>query len=365
MRDATDELPERLERPNTDSALVAPCQLTFGETAGLRQATLSNGAVRAEILLDKGANVRQFWHAPSGARTLAESNDWLEQLTEFRRSGGHGCGSYSDCYEGGWQDVLPARARWHDGAIGDGAGVGEAATVPWEITRSLSTPDAAYLICHARLPRSRLEVLKRFALRRYSAALRVETTIRNTSGRDVRLSWTQHPALGGDLMDDSSRVYLPGGHARVRREADGRHVAVGGNDRPVASGAASAAAAAGDGAGSGWVTAGALGPATAGSPDAFVTFANVARGEAALLSRAQGLGVRLRWDAAFFPHAWLWCARRDAISCVAVEPSTTYLPELVSDAGAEVMDLLRAGDSLRTSLAISSFSLAARRVTDA
>ena len=169
------------------TARPTPCELSFGETAGLRQVTLANGVVRAEILLDKGANVRQFWHVPTGARTLAEAHDWAERLAEFHRSGCRGS-SYSDCYEGGWQDVLPARAEWDGGATGEDAGVGEASIVPSGLMHAACTPAAAQVVCRARLPRCGLEVVKRFSVRRGMAALTVQTTVRNVSGRDVRLS---------------------------------------------------------------------------------------------------------------------------------------------------------------------------------
>ena len=242
---------------------LPPCHLSFGETAGLRRITLGNGSVRAEILSDKGANVRQFWDVARDARALAETHDWGERLAEFRRGGRRGS-SYSDFYEGGWQDVLPARARWSDGEIGDGsddgdgdrggAGVGEAAIAPWEVSRWTCTAAAVNVICTAQLPRCGLEVAKRFGVRRGVAALRVQTTV---SSRDVWLSWTQHPALGGDLLDDTSRVWLPGGEARVRRQGDGSYID---SSRTGGGGGSGSAAAR-------WVEADAVVPA-AGSPEA-------------------------------------------------------------------------------------------------
>ena len=324
------------------AAVASPCALSFGKTAGLRQVTLGNGAVLAEILLDKGANVRQFWHVPTGARTLAEAHDWTEQLAEFHRSGRRGS-SYSDYYEGGWQDVLPARAEWDGGAIGEGAGVGEAAIVPSELMHAACTPARAQALCRARLPRCGLEVVKRFVIRRGVPALSVRTTVRNVSGRDVWLSWTQHPALGGDLLDDTSRVLLPGGRLSAKRDEQG--LGCGGSVCGCVTDTAED-----------WISAKALLPS--GCADSFVTFANVERSHAALLSRARGVGVKLRWDRATFPHAWLWSARRKSICCIAVEPSTTYLPEMSGSPGSPILQLLRPEDSLSTWVELSVFTLA-------
>ena len=336
-------------RAGRRTAPPSPCELSFGETAGLRQVTLANGVVRAEILLDKGANVRQFWHVPTGARALAKTHDWAERLAEFHRSGYRGS-SYSDCYEGGWQDVLPARAEWDGGATGDGAGVGEAAIVPSELMHAACTPAAAQVLCRARLPRCGLEVAKRFVIRRGVAALLVQTTVRNVSGRDVRLSWTQHPALGGDLLDDTSRVLLPGGRLVANRE--GQESGSGGSVAGCVSDKADH-----------WLSARALLPT--GSADSFRTFANVERSHAALLSHAWGVGVKLRWDKVTFPHAWLWSARRESICCIAVEPSTTYLPEMSGCPGSPILQLLQPGDSLSTWVELSTFTLASGLSPDA
>jgi hypothetical protein len=311
----------------TQTASEPSCRVWFGETAGVRQATLENRLVRAEVLLAKGANVRQFWHVPTAARTLAETHDWVEQLRKFHRSGFAG-GHYCESYEGGWQDVLPARARWAGGAIDSGEGVGEAAIVPWQVVRHRSSGASARLACRARLPRTGLDVLKQFEIRHGAAALRVTTTVTNPTSRDVRLSWTQHPALGGDVLDETSIVWLPGGRPCVRRTPDGRHVGAANEPgRPTS------------------VTASALLPSV-DEPDRFTTLADIDRAEAAVVSRARGVGVRLRWDAATFPHAWLWCARRDGICCVAVEPSSSDLRELLSPAARELMHRLPRGGSV-------------------
>ena len=319
------------------------CDLSLRTTCGLREATLENGAIRAAILLDKGANVRQVWDLASGARLLAETCDWADQLTRFHLAGRRGT-TYSSCYEGGWQDLLPARAQWDTGAIGEGDGVGEAAIVPWELTRSIATPAAAQLICRAHLPRCDLEVSKRFRVRRGVSAMHVETCVRNTSRRAIQLSWTQHPALGGDLLDETSQVWLPVGKAGITRDRHGN-----GHDHTGLRFASAQGAC--------WTAIDSVLP-PAGSADRFTTVAHVKRGEAALLSRSRKLGVRLTWDQAIFPHIWLWRARRPSICCIAVEPSTTYLPELARLGSGELLFVLRPGDSIRTWIRISTFVVA-------
>jgi hypothetical protein len=340
------------------AAAAAACTLTFGDTCGLRHAVLGNGVIRAEILLDKGANVRQLWHVPSGARMLAEASDWREQLARFRAAGLRGS-SYCDCYEGGYQDVLPARARWTGGAAAaaaaeDGDCVGEAAIVAWEVVRSLATPAAVELVCRANLPRCGLRAVKRFRLRRGDARLRIVTTVVNESGRDVSFSWTQHPALGGDLLTDDARLWLPERQAGVTRRD--------GNANGNGSGSGSHADDSTSGTGlhslrAGWTPISVLLPQP-GTPDRFVTFANARAGEAALASDRRGVGVRLRWDAAKFPHLWLWCARRGSICCVTPEPSTTYLPELGADPRPEILRPLARGRSVAARLEMTVFAVA-------
>ena len=358
--------PRRRRRRRRHAATAPPCTLTFGETCGLRHAVVGNGLLRAEILLDKGANIRQLWHVPSGARTLAETIDWREQLAAFHAARLHGS-SYSDFYEGGYQDVLPARARGArarargaDRSIGDDVDcIGEAAIVPWEVMRCLATPAGIELVCRAAMPRAGLYAVKRFRLRRGDARLRVETTVRNARAHDVSFSWTQHPALGGDLLTAGSRVWLPERRAGITR-LDGN---ASGNGNANGNGNGSGD---GDGdhrevtfrsCGAGWTSFDLLLPPP-GDPDRFLTFAGARTGEAALASSGGGggVGVRLRWDLAKFPHLWLWCARRDAITCVAPEPSTTYLPELGPRPGAEILRMLKRDESVSAWLEFSVFA---------
>ena len=343
MRDAIEaELPDALPalRANGTTATVdtvAPCELRQGRTAGLRHVVIGNGQLRAEILLDKGANVRQVWHAPTDTRLLAESADWHEQLAAFARRGCRG-DCYADHYEGGWQDVLPARARWPGGEIEHGAGVGEGAIVPWDATRLVCTPDAAHVVCAARVPHTGLHVVKRFDVRRGRATMRVTTEVRNPNAHEVRFAWVQHPALGGDLFDNSARVRLPDGEVRVGRAADGSHVdrSVGVTDVPLAE----------------WVGAEKLLPAPGGA-DRFLTIAGVRRAACLLVSRTRGVSARLRWDASTFPHAWIWCSHGPSIRCVAVEPATTWLPELLPRPRPAMFRRLGAGESMSSWVEIS------------
>jgi hypothetical protein len=309
------------------------CDLTFGETAGLRQVTIHNGLIRAEILVDKGANMRQFWHVPTGVRMLAEARNWHDRLAEFHSAGRRG-NSYADYYEGGWQDLIPARALFDGRQVAEDR-VGEAAIRPWELIRWVATPDGAHVLCRVDLPGRGLAVDKQFSVRRGEPAVRVDTTIRNASDREIRLAWTQHPALGGDLLDDEHAfVRLTGGRRRATRDADGNG---------VTSGATT------------WRRAEQHLPAN-GSPDRFTTFSDVERNQVELANTALSLGVRLRWDAAVFRHAWLWSANRAEIRCIAMEPSTTYLPEMLARPVREPYLMLPAGDSIESWVEISTFA---------
>jgi hypothetical protein len=190
-----------------------------------------------------------------------------------------------------------------------------------------------------------LDVVKRFRLRRGDARLRIVTTVRNASERNVNFSWTHHPALGGDLLDGNARLWLPERQAGITRH-DGNGTATGnGNGNGDQVNAHSCRP--------GWTPIDTLLPAP-GEPDRFVTFANARTGEAALASGGGGgVTVRLRWDAMKFPHLWLWCARRDSIVCVTPEPSTTYLPELGPHGRPEILRLLERGESFSARLEMS------------
>jgi hypothetical protein len=153
------------------------------------------------------------------------------------------------------------------------------------------------------------------------------------------------PGPGGDLLTGDARLWLPARDAGItRHDGDGTGNGNGnGNDASF------------DSCRAGWVAVETLLPAP-GEPDVFVTFANVGAGAVALASDARKAGVRLRWDAATFPHLWLWRARRKSITCVAPEPSTTYLPELGPHPRPEILRLLRRGESCTARLELVAFA---------
>jgi hypothetical protein len=332
--------PLLLETDNRQKRPVAAngCRVSFGMTCGLRTVTLENSFIRAEVILDKGANVRQFWYLPAAASILAQTSDWTEQLTRFQQERHRGR-NYSDYFEGGWQDVLPVRACWDGGSIGGGDGVGEAAIVRWEVTRWLSTAAAAHVVCRASLPRTGLEVRKRFGIRREHPSLSVQSSVTNASSRTIHFSWTQHPALGGDLLTAGARVWLPGGRVQFRRDHADTQQQPAPEERP------------------GWIDAAALLPRE-GQHDRFVTLANLPRGEAAMASDVLRLCARIRWDAATFQHAWIWSARRASMRCIAIEPSTTCLRELNTGDEPWMSHHMKAGESIRTWTELACFAMA-------
>ena len=116
-----------------------------------------------------------------------------------------------DVYEGGWQTVLPA-----GGYPGSHAGAelglhAEVNTMPWDAIIAEDTRERVSLKCWARAQRMPFFVQKTLTLTDGSPTLEIEETVTNEGEEPMPCVWGQHIALGGDLLDDSCVISLPGG----------------------------------------------------------------------------------------------------------------------------------------------------------
>ncbi len=75
--------------------------LTDGEVNGHRALYLENDALKITVLPDKGADVYELVHKPSGVDFLMKTPQGLRPPGEEPPS------DFLDNYEGGWQELFP------------------------------------------------------------------------------------------------------------------------------------------------------------------------------------------------------------------------------------------------------------------
>lgn len=178
---------------------------------GLKTVVLENEHLRAVILADKGADVASLVHKPTDTEFLFRTPWGVRDPRAYVPTDGGGVGSFLDCYEGGWQTVLP-----NFGFVAQQAGAsfglhGEASTMPWDARIVEEGPERATARFRVRLARSPFIVFKELSLVAGSPTLAVTETVINVGAEAVALSYGQHLAYGSPFLSPACVIDLPGG----------------------------------------------------------------------------------------------------------------------------------------------------------
>jgi hypothetical protein len=178
---------------------------------GYKLAVLENDQLRVTVLLDKGGDIVEFQHKPSGTDLLWWTPWGLYPQGKHPTSSATSEGHFMDRYEGGWQDIFPSGgvANTHQ-SVQYGLH-GETPQLPWEGRILEDTPETVALELRAHTYRTPFALKKVLRLKRGQAALFVDLQAKNLGAVPQDTMWGQHPVFGAPFLDQHCRVDLPGG----------------------------------------------------------------------------------------------------------------------------------------------------------
>jgi galactose mutarotase-like enzyme len=179
-------------------------RLTFGR--GVGAVRLGNDQISVTVLVDKGGDIYELVHRPTGIDVLWKSGLGVRGLNEGRFAADSST-AWLECYEGGWQEILP-----NGGAPYDYKGVelsfhGESTMLPWEVESLDSTVDVVTLILRVQLFRSPFLLRRKMSVRADRAALFLEEEVTNLAGEPMEFMWGHHPAFGAPFLDGGVRLW--------------------------------------------------------------------------------------------------------------------------------------------------------------
>jgi hypothetical protein len=183
------------------------CRVTEFTYKGYRCVALENDKLRVTVVADKGTDIIEFLYKPKDMDFLWRTREGLRQT--YLPSSIRQAGTFMDFYEGGWQELFPncGSLSVHQGAeIGQH---GEVALLPWSYYITRDTPEEIEVQFSVRTVRTPFHLVKRLALRRHEAMLRINERVTNEGGQAVDYIWGHHPALGWPFIDEHCRVDLP------------------------------------------------------------------------------------------------------------------------------------------------------------
>ena len=260
------------------------------EVAGWNAITLESDKLRVTVLPDKGADVVELVHVPSGVDVLFKAPWGLRPPGAPPRAEADGL-EFIGNYEGGWQELLP---NANDACSYDGIELpfhGEVALLPWRA--EVLGEDAVRLSVRC----ERLPLALERVMRLDGGDLVVEGTVTNVGEERLPFVWGQHLVLGPPFLEAGCRLELPARSIvtaeqvweETARLAPGQE-----SDWPYARLR-----------GGGTVDLRDVpGPETESHDDLFV--GGFSEGRASVANPRLGLEFTLRWDAQVYPWVVLW-----------------------------------------------------------
>ncbi|WP_371400622.1 DUF4432 family protein [Kribbella sp. NBC_00662] len=280
------------------------------------------------VLPDKGADVYSVIDRATGIDVLFKSPwGWRDPATVPPM--GESQADWLARYPGGWQLLVPNAGpeREYDGVLRGFHG--EAAVITWNVDEWTAT--TARLSTD--LATAPLHLEREFVAD--GPDLEVVTLIRNTSPRTVPVMCVEHAAFGAPFLD-----------ARCRLDTSARRIAAASGYDKITDFAAVPPP-------------GALRSVFAGLAD-FAAETGFAQTWVSIASPSAGFGIRMAWDSATLPHAWLWEEAGGVLGypwfgrayVAGVEPAN-----VLPDDGLAETPLLGAHQEWRTTVTLSRFEL--------
>jgi hypothetical protein len=173
---------------------------------GLRVCVLENELLRISVLVDQGTDIFEFQYKPQGIDLLWGSPRGVTPRATFIESMPASDGSFSDFYEGGWQECFPNGGRVCEYKGADLALHGEVYGLPWDCRIIEDTPTSVSARFQVRTYRTPFLLTKTLTLRAATPVLEIHEAVTNECGETMDCMWGHHPAFGAPFLSGACVV---------------------------------------------------------------------------------------------------------------------------------------------------------------
>lgn len=164
---------------------------------------LENDSLQISVLPQKGADIYEFIHKPSGVDFLMKTPSGLLPPGDSPPE------DFLENYEGGWQELFPNPGDPYDY---QGAALpfhGEVALLPWEFSVERDDEQMVAVRFSVRCRQTPFRVERVMRISKGKPYLEIEGTVANLSPRIEHFSWGHHIVLGGSFLEAGCRLDIP------------------------------------------------------------------------------------------------------------------------------------------------------------
>ncbi len=188
-----------------------PGMIRSGTLVGHRTIHIDNDEIEVVVLPDRGAEIHQLIHRPSGTTFLLETPGGLPPHASDRRT------DFLEGYAGGWQELFP---NVNEACRVDGVDLpfhGEVTLRPWQVHQA-PDDDATTVELSTRADGLGVRLERRMRVAPGAPELQLLEIVTNERDRPVQVAWGHHIVLGGTFLKAGCRVELPGGRITTPAE---------------------------------------------------------------------------------------------------------------------------------------------------
>jgi galactose mutarotase-like enzyme len=184
------------------------CAITWGAVSGWDTVVLESDGLRVTVLPDKGADIYELLHVPTGTDVLFKAPWGLLPPGAPPRQEADGL-EFIGNYEGGWQELFP---NANDACAYEGVDVpfhGEVALVPWAYEILEEDEDSVAIRLSVRCRTLPLALERVMRLTRGTPELTITGTVTNAGSTRLPFVWGHHLVLGPPFLEAGCRLELP------------------------------------------------------------------------------------------------------------------------------------------------------------
>jgi galactose mutarotase-like enzyme len=177
--------------------------LIKGNANGHSALWLQNEFLRVGVLPEKGADIFEFLHRPSGIQLLIEMPGGLKAPGKAAQA------DFLENYEGGWQELFPNHG---EACAFRGQAMpmhGEVALLPWQVQVLQDDDQATAVNLQVRCQKMPFRLERSMRLRAGTAQLEIQERLTNESDTACEFVWGQHVTLGEAFLQGGSRLEIP------------------------------------------------------------------------------------------------------------------------------------------------------------
>jgi hypothetical protein len=303
------------------------CRITESSFRGLRCVTLENQLIRISVAADKGADIYEFLYKPTDTEFLLRTPLGLRRQPPALPTINLREGSFSDFYEGGWQELFPVAGDFPSESKGAQFGQhGEVALLPWSYHINEDTPERISVTFSVETTRTPFHLDRTMILESGEPMLQIREKLMNVGDEAMEFMWAHHPAFGWPFLEEGCQIDLPpcevvvlGSEAPstsrlVEQQAEWPHVK----------------------GKSGSIVDLSRMPAPEAKAHDLAFLRGFAPGTYSITNPGSGLSFRLAWENKVFPYLWYWQVTRGAFGYpwygttynLALEPHSSLFPML-------------------------------------